>query len=225
MSKQVARKTASRAENKPKSRAKKRSYDSPARQRQADETHSRIASAARKLLEQNGYAGMTIPAVAHAAGVAVPTVYSIFGSKKGIVSELLDQARFGEGYQNLIREAQQVSDPRKRLAFASRIPRQIYEAEIPVENLLRGAGMLAPDLAKAENERDCMRYNSQEHLIDELLKTKQLRTGLDRETARDILWCLTSRDIFRMLVRERKWAPEQYERWLKDTIEWELIGS
>lgn len=221
MKKPVARKTAGQSKRPPK----KRTYDSPARQRQADETRSRIAAAARKLLEQNGYAGMTIPAVARAAGVAVPTVYAIFGSKKGIVSELLDQARFGEGYQNLLQEVQQVTDPRKRLTFASRIPRQIYEAEIPVENLLRGAGMLAPDLAKAENERDCIRYNSQEHLIDGLLKAKQLRAGLNRETARDILWCLTSRDIFRMLVRERKWAPEQYEQWLKDTIERALLGS
>src|SRR5580693_6965427 len=88
----------------------KRVYDSPARQRQADETRRRIADAARKLLEEIGYAGMTIPAVAKAAGVAVPTVYAIFGSKKGIVSELLDAARFGEAYHALIGQVMKSTD-------------------------------------------------------------------------------------------------------------------
>ena len=104
-------------------------YESPARQRQAGETRRRIADAARKLLEEIGYAGMTIPAVAKAAGVAVPTVYAIFGSKKGIVSELLDAARFGEAYHALIGQVMKSTDPMDRLAFAPRFARQIYESE------------------------------------------------------------------------------------------------
>ena len=48
--------------------AKKRAYQSPTRQRQADETRTRIAAAARKLLEEHGYAGMTMEAVAQKAG-------------------------------------------------------------------------------------------------------------------------------------------------------------
>jgi TetR/AcrR family transcriptional regulator, regulator of cefoperazone and chloramphenicol sensitivity len=218
MARQVIRKKTAR-------RPKKRLYQSPARERQADETRSRIASAARQLLVQSGYTGMTIAAVARAAGVAVPTVYAIFGSKKGIVAELLDEARFGETFQNLVREARQTVDPRKRLAFASRIPRQVYEAELPVEKLLRGAGMLAPELANVESERECERYESQAHLIDGLQQAKLLRMGLDRETARDILWSLTSRDFFRLLVSERRWTLDQYERWLKATLERELIGG
>ena len=111
-----------------------------------------------KTLEETGYAGMTIPAVAKSAGVAVPAVYSIFGSKKGIVSELLDAARFGEAYQALLAQVNEVTDPLKRLVYPPRFARQIYESEVPVENLLRGAGMLAPELAAVEQERDCRRY-------------------------------------------------------------------
>ncbi len=29
---------------------------------------------------------------------------------------------------------------------------------------------------------------------------------------------LTGRDIFRMLVRERGWSPQQYETWLANTL-------
>ena len=203
----------------------KRVYDSPARQRQADETRERIANAARRLLEKTGYAGMTISAVAKAAGVAVPTVYAIFGSKKGIVSELLDAARFGEAYQALFAQVMKLTDPLERLAFAPRFARQIYEAEVPVENLLRGAGMLAPELAAVEQERDFQRYDHQAMQIDGLQRAKLLRAGLSREAARDVLWSLTSRELYRMLVRERGWSGDQYEQWLKDVIRRELTGS
>jgi AcrR family transcriptional regulator len=203
----------------------KRGYESPARQRQADETRRRIAVAARRLLEETGYAGMTIPAVAKAAGVAIPTVYAIFGSKKGIVSELLDAARFGEAYQTLIGEARKVTDPMVLINFPSRFSRQIYEAEVPVENLLRGAGVVAPELAAVEDERNCQRYDSQVMVIDALERAKLLRAGLSRESARAILWSLTSREMFRMLVRERGWTGDEYESWLRDAIRRELTNA
>lgn len=206
-------------------RVEKRGYESPARQRQADETRRRIASVARRLLEETGYAGMTIPAVAKAAGVAVPTVYAIFGSKKGIVSELLDAARFGEAYQALLARAKAVTDPMELLAFPPRFARQIYESEIPVENLLRGAGMVAPELAAVEDERNCQRYDSQAMVIDRLERTKLLRARLGRDAARAVLWAMTSREIYRMLVRERGWSGDQYEAWLKNLIRRELTGG
>lgn len=205
-------------------KAERRVYESPTRQRQADETRRRIAAAARKLLEETGYAGMTIPAVAKAAGVAVPTVYAIFGSKKGIVAELLDEARFGDAYQTLLAEARKVRDPLELLAFPPRFARRVYEAEIPVENLLRGAGMVAPELAAVEDERNCQRYDSQLMVIDALDRAKLLRPGLDRDAARAVLWSLTSREMFRMLVRERGWTADAYEKWLTEALRRELLG-
>jgi AcrR family transcriptional regulator len=204
--------------------AERRAYESPTRQRQADETRRKIASAARQLLVDVGYAGMTIPAVARAAGVAVPTVYAIFGSKKGIVAELLDEARFGDGYQALIGEVRRVTDPIAMLDFPPRFARQIYEAEIPVEDLLRGAGMVAPELAAVEDERNCQRYDSQLMVIESLEKAKLLRPGLDRDDARAVLWSLTSREMFRMLVRERGWTADAYEAWLAGALRRELLG-
>jgi AcrR family transcriptional regulator len=203
----------------------RRVYESPARQHQAEETRRRIAEAAKKLLEETGYTGMTIPAVAKAAGVAIPTVYAVFGSKKGIVSELLDQARFGDAYQALITEARKVTDPMQLLEFPPRFARRIYEAEIPVENLLRGAGMVAPEFAAVEDERNCQRYDSQAMVIDALVRAKLLRPELTRDAARAVLWSLTSREIFRMLVRERGWPGDQYEAWLREALRRELVGD
>jgi AcrR family transcriptional regulator len=168
---------------------------------------------------------MTIPAVAKAAGVAVPTVYAIFGSKKGIVSELLDQARFGDAFQALLTNARQVTDPMELLAFPPRFARRIYEAELPVENLLRGAGMVAPELAAVEDERNCQRYDSQLMVVQALDRENLLREGLSPEAARGVMWAMTSREIFRMLVRERGWTADEYETWLTEALRRELVGE
>lgn len=58
----------------------------------------------------------------------------------------------------------------------------------------------------------------QEHLIEGLAAANELRSGLDVQHARDLLWALTSRDLYRMLVRERGWTPQEYQDWLTKTV-------
>jgi hypothetical protein len=84
--------------------------------------------------------------------------------------------------------------------------------------------MVAPELAAVEQERDCQRYDSQVMVIDALERGGMLRPGLSRDAARAILWSLTSREMFRMLVRERGWTGDAYEAWLGDAIRRELTG-
>lgn len=190
---------------------RKRAYNSPARERQAEQTRRKIAAAARKLLAARGYAGMSIDAVAEEAGVASQTVYAVFGSKTGILNALLDDALFGDQYQQLVDEALGTSDPAERLRFAARIARQIYDSERGLMDLLRGAGVVTPDLARPEHQRERNRYNAQEQMIDYLAAQRSLRRTLDTSRARDILWMLTSRDVYRMLVHERGWSPTEFE--------------
>ena len=58
------------------------------RQEQANLTRSRIRDAARGLFVRDGYAATTLKAIAIEAGVAVQTVYAVFGSKASILTEL-----------------------------------------------------------------------------------------------------------------------------------------
>jgi hypothetical protein len=41
-----------------------------------------------------------------------------------------------------------------------------------------------------------------------------LRTGLELTEAVDAFYALFGTDLYRALVRERGWSPEQYEDWL-----------
>lgn len=195
-----------------------RSYYSLVRQRQADETRSRIAAAARKLILEAGYGAVTMDAIAREAGVATPTVYAVFGSKKGILAELIDRAAFGPAYQDLVDQVMTLADPVERLAFAARIARQIYDAERSEFAQLRKAGVINPELAAIEREKECGRYEAQAESIQLIIQAGKLRPGIEQTEARDIFWTLTGRDVYRMLVIEREWTSDRYEKWLADSI-------
>jgi AcrR family transcriptional regulator len=202
----------------------RRAYKSLTRQRQAHETRGRIVEATRQLLEAEGYAGMTVEAVARRAEVAVQTVYAVFGSKTGILAELLNQTTFGADYENTVRQILEEKDPETRLRGAARIARQIHDAQRVGFELLRGAGVVAPELARLEQERERIRYEREEAMILSLRDAKRLRPGLSYRAARDILWTLTGSDVYRMLVREREWSSQKYQDWLADTLVRSLLS-
>jgi AcrR family transcriptional regulator len=202
---------------------KKRPYKSLVRERQAGDTRRRIVEATRRLLLSEGYAGMTIEAIAQRAEVSAQSVYAIFKSKTGILMELLDQSTFGADYEDAVRRALSASDPETRLRLAAPIARQIHDAQSATFDLLRGAGVVAPELAKLEQQRESLRYERQERMIMSLRDAGRLRPGLDHATARDIFWMLTGRDVYRMLVRERGWSSQKYQDWLADSLVYSLL--
>lgn len=201
----------------------KRPYQSLVRQRQAGDTRRRIVEATRELLQSEGYAGMTIEAIAQRAEVSAQSVYAIFKSKTGILIALLDQSTFGPDYEKVVRQALGASDPETRLRLAARVARQIRGAQSAAFDLMRGAGVVAPKLANLEQQRERLRYEREESVIIFLRDAGRLRPGLSHKTARDIFWMLTGGDVYRMLVRERGWSPQKYQDWLADTLVYSLL--
>jgi AcrR family transcriptional regulator len=202
-----------------------RSYYSLVRSKQADETRARIANAARKLILSHGFDAATIEAIARAARVAVPTVYAVFGSKRRILTELVERAAYGPVFQKLIGEAEGLADPVARLRLTARIARQVYEGERAESELLRKARVVLPELAAREEERNCGRYEAHCVSIDHLARAGRLNPALTVPEACDVMWMYTSRDICRLLVLERKWTLDRYEQWLADALVTSLVGG
>ena len=195
-----------------------RSYYSLVRSKQADETRARIAAAARKLILSRGFEAATIGAMAREAGVAVPTVYAIFGSKRRILSELVDRARYGPAFQKLIGEAEGTEDPLARLRITARIVRQVCDGERAELELLRKARVVTPEIEARHEELECGRYEAQCETVRLLVRAGLLKPGLSAQEARDILWTFTSREMYRLLVVGRGWSSDRYERWLAETL-------
>ena len=144
--------------------------------------------------------------------------YGMVTDAMQVLAELVDRAAFGPAYQALVGEVKELAEPVARLRLAARIARQVYDSERLEFDLLRKAGVVIPELAAIEHEKECGRYEGQASTITLLVQSGQLQPGLDEKEARDIFWTLTARDIYRMLVIERKWSSARYEKWLSDAI-------
>jgi hypothetical protein len=84
---------------------------------------------------------------------------------------------------------------------------------------------VAPEFKELEQQREKRRYERQGDGVKTLMKEKSLAKGLTLAKARDILWTLTGRDIYRMIVVERGWSPEEYEQWLGQILVSSLLKS
>lgn len=203
--------------------AKARTYRSAVRERQAEETRQGIADAAQRLLQERGYVKMTVEAVAREAGVAPQTVYAVFGSKVGIVGELVNRLVFFEGHETLYAKAVQESDPRESLRLFAHLVRRVFEAVAPLREVLRGTTVLDPELARLARRHDKERRDRMGDYVGVLHVGQSLRPDLDPEHALDVLWTLTSCEPYRLLVEECGWPAERYEAWLFDMLEHGLL--
>lgn len=202
----------------------KRAYHSPMRQRQAEQTRQRILEAARALFGREGYAGTTVEAIAAAAGVSPKTVAAVFGSKRGILAEMLDPTGFGSLHQDTLARLRAENDPTRRVALAAELTRRVYDASPAEFTLLRGAGAIAPELADVAEQVEQRRWQQIERLVGFLHDHGALRADLAPGAATDEAWALASFDLYAMLVLQRGWPPHGYEAWLADMLIARLIG-
>ncbi len=201
----------------------KRPYHSRTRQRQAEETRRRILAATRELFASRGYAGTTLEAIAEVAEVSPKTVSAVFGSKRAILAEVVNPGAFGPNVQRLLDELRATPEPSRQLSLVAQITRQAYEPLVLELELLRTAPAVAPELADLAWEIEMRRRQNQGRLVAYLDEHHMLRKGLALEEATDVLWTLTSYELYRMLVIERHWPPERYEAWLAQLLIEQLL--
>jgi AcrR family transcriptional regulator len=197
---------------------RQRPYKSPGRKQAADENRKRILDAARRLFARKGVDQVTIGDIAARAGVSAPTVYAVFGSKAGILREILSAAIFSARYYVAAAHLDKTTDPIALLRLTARVCRAIYENETREIGLLRGASLFSSALHRLENEFENTRYAMQRARIALLAKRRLLPRGMSVDAARRILWMYTSRDVYRMLVVDGGWSPKRFEAWLAATL-------
>lgn len=197
---------------------KKRSYDSSGREKLAAQTRAGILSAAKQMFQVEGFDRVTIQALAKVAGVSVPTIYALFKSKRGVLQALIDEAFPLEQFTALVDGSMQGDSPISCLEITAELACQIYEAEKELMDILRGASLVSSECRDLELEREKRRYDRQEAYIKKLSQEQWLAKGLSLQKARDILWALTGRDLYRMFVVERGWSAEEYKKWLAKTL-------
>jgi hypothetical protein len=159
----------------------------------------------------------------------VQTLYFPFGTKRGLLSEILDVAVAGddEPAPTLERRAALAAladpDPRRQLRTQVRLAREIYERVAPVLQVVASAASADPDIAELWEINNTERATVQERLITALTTKGPLREGLDTIAAIDIALALQTPEMYEYLTRRRGWSPERWEHWTADALISELL--
>jgi AcrR family transcriptional regulator len=163
-------------------------------------------------------------AIASSAQVSAKTVEAVFGSKRGLLAGLVDPLASAGPPRDLVNELRETSDPRHRLRLVAELSRRTYEASVPEFELMRSAAAITPEIAAVARLVGSRRRANQARLITYLREHRHLRNDLEPDEATDIVWALTSYDLYRALVAEQRWPADRYQSWLADTLAGSLLG-
>jgi AcrR family transcriptional regulator len=193
------------------------------RDERAEVTRRRIADAARTLFGSRGYGATTLQAVADEAGVAVQTVYAVYGSKAGILHALRDRVLRQPAAEMLFDDAMSEADAERKLdLFASSIRRR-WEFGHDVVAIHRDAGATDPSV-RAEGEQVLgIRRNGIARLARSL--EAQLTSGIDLAHATAILDAVTLPEVYAELTDVGGWSADEFEAWLAKCLKNQLLGG
>jgi AcrR family transcriptional regulator len=208
----------------------RRQYDSPRRREQAAATRVAILEAAERLFTERSYAGASIAEIAKAAGVAPKTVPAVFGTKAEVLRALWNLRLRGDeepvpmAERPWYREMLAEPDPRQRLALLARNARLVRERTAALSEVVRQAAPIDRQIAELWKRFQREFYEvGMRGVTETLARDGVLATDPTRST--DLLWTLTHPDLYLLLVRERGWKPDAYERWLAEALARELLAS
>ncbi len=208
----------------------KRRYHSPQRQEQAVLTRRKIIESARRLFVEQGYAATTLPAIARDAGVSAPTVTAVFGTKASLLDAVINLGVRGDvATAPLVerpswREMLAEPDPRRQLRLHAANVRRIQEASADIAEITRGAATADPEIAAILKQRQATRLEDVQTIAHSLARKQALAPGVTVARAGDLVWVLSGAELYRMLVVERGWSPDEYENWLASTLSDSLLA-
>lgn len=197
-----------------------RPYRSPLRADQARLTRRRILEIARSRFLEDGWAATTMKAIADEAAVAPTTVYAVFGSKRALLSALIDEALTDlaepddpDWWADAIRHPDQGERARRLVQLiCGFLPRVA-----PLERVVREA--TGADEEVASLARDLLEWRRA--AVAAVAETLAGEEGLSLppQDAADLLFAVASPEVYWLLVEVRGWSSQQFETYLTTMVD------
>ena len=189
------------------------------RQLQAQATRERIAEAARRLFGTGGYAATSMEAIAREAGVAPRTVYTAFGTKREILSLICERWLEHAGARELAGQVLAETDPLARLRGAAHWLRVLYSAGFDVVLIFEAATDESPETRALLRAK----LAGRNQVMDAMIASLDGHLAVPVPQAQAIYRALAASGVYRELVEESGWSPEDFERWVGDTLQRNLM--
>jgi AcrR family transcriptional regulator len=202
----------------------RRVYDATRRHATALETRRRIVGAAHDLFVQLGFAGTTIAAIADAADVSTPTVYSNFASKAELLQRAIEVALAGDDApipvadRPTARWVHEAGTAEELLTRYSVMSGELASRAGPIYNVMVAAADAEPELAELRKTFETQRLRAATKAAEAIRSRGGLAPGRTVTEARDVVWLCISFEVYAMLVMSRGWSMKRYVAWVRNAL-------
>ena len=181
----------------------KRPYRQRLRAESSALTKQRIIEAARQVLTTQPFHGFNISEVADQARVVRSTIYTVFGSREGLLRAVAQDMTERGGWERM-REAFRDPDAWQSIRRNLEEGTRMIASEHSVALAITVLAAVDPDAAVVAAEMDEVRLRGVRSLASRLSEQGYLRPELSQQEAVDILWVLTSWNTFNQLYGGRE---------------------
>ncbi len=204
----------------PQSISRARSYRSELRQQQAEQTRSRVVTAAAELFAADGYARTTLAKIAAAAGVSVETVQGQ-GPKAALLIAAVEFAGVGViGEENILnldvgRELIAFDHPQEALDFLVSAVTDVHKGTARLAPALFGGANSDPELDRYLNEF-IAGINRQARRVLEVFRDRGwLRVDVPFDELVETAAVFCSVETYLRMTYRDGWSTEGYRRWCR----------
>jgi AcrR family transcriptional regulator len=200
---------------------KRRPYDASRRRETARLRRLNILHAARELFLSGGYPSSTVAEIAANADVSEDLVFRLFGSKRGVLKEVMDVAIGGDDddIALLSREDPQAvrvstNQHEQIRLFAAGMTAQLERVR-PLNDLMRGAAAVEPEIAALQDDlHKRQRRFAMNTVASWIAANGPLRDDMTADDAGAIIWTLASPEVHRAFTQDCGWSSERFQIWL-----------
>ena len=172
----------------------------------------------------------TIEGIAADAGVAVQTVYYVFGTKPNVLAGVLDATIAGDDAAVPIVEQPWVAEL-DRGGSSAGVAAPLVAACVdilaraaPIHGVLRSAAA-DPEIGALFDANRAGRRSDQRVIVEALHRGGHLRSGIEVDAAADIFYALVNEDVYALLVDDCGWDLDRFRAWMTTTLQTQLLAT
>jgi AcrR family transcriptional regulator len=187
-------------------------------------TAAALLRAARELIEQDGFAALTMAAVAERAGVSRRAVYLHFATRTELLAALYRS--LGET-DDLASSLQAVWDCPDAVAALTEWAEHIARSHPRILGILRAVERARygdPDATELWQTAQANWLKGCRRLMRRLADDGRLAPRWTPDTAADMMWALMSIDVLDRLLNERRWSRRRVAEHLAALFQLTFVG-
>jgi AcrR family transcriptional regulator len=179
------------------------------------------------LFGTSGYEATTMQTVAETAGVAVQTVYLVFGTKARLLAEVERRMLLGDtsltllGQRSWMTQMHQETDPQRLVALFVEATADVLSRISP---FVAAVGPALPSDPESVAARDRGRDDFFRVVIDRLAALGSLRDGLTPSRGVDIVRAVNTVEAYADLTTRRGWTVVEWKQWMTDLLCMQLLA-